>query len=144
SLSQLPAKDQSLFRQLVRYYETKQYKKGIKCADQILKKNPKHGETVCMKALILSYVNPEDKKEAYDLVKQGLFFDLKSHVSWHVYGLMHRADRNYHEAAKCYKNALRIDPENQQILRDLSMLQLHQRDLEGYTESRRKLLSLRS
>ncbi|KAF4696183.1 N-alpha-acetyltransferase 15, NatA auxiliary subunit [Perkinsus olseni] len=129
---------------MVRYYETKQYKKGIKCADQILKKNPKHGETVCMKALILSYVNPEDKKEAYDLVKQGLFFDLKSHVSWHVYGLMHRADRNYHEAAKCYKNALRIDPENQQILRDLSMLQLHQRDLEGYTESRRKLLSLRS
>lgn len=69
---------------MVRYYETKQYKKGIKCADQILKKNPKHGETVCMKALILSYVNPDDKKEAYELVKQGLFCDLKSHVSWHV------------------------------------------------------------
>lgn len=50
--------------------------------------------------------------------------DLKSHVCWHVYGLLYRSDRDYREAIKCYRCALRIDPENIQILRDLSLLQV--------------------
>lgn len=50
--------------------------------------------------------------------------DLKSHVCWHVFGLLYRSDREYREAIKCYRNALRIDPENIQILRDLSLLQV--------------------
>ena len=33
----LPAKEAALFRQIVRFYEMKQYKKGLKAADQILK-----------------------------------------------------------------------------------------------------------
>ncbi len=37
---QLPSKEASLFRQIVKQYETKQYKKGLKSADQILKKFP--------------------------------------------------------------------------------------------------------
>jgi hypothetical protein len=31
----LASKDAALFRQLVKFYETKQYKKGIKSADQV-------------------------------------------------------------------------------------------------------------
>ena len=50
--------------------------------------------------------------------------DLKSHVCWHVYGLLYRSDRDYREAIKCYRNALRIDPDNIEILRDLSLLQV--------------------
>ena len=50
--------------------------------------------------------------------------DLKSHVCWHVYGLLYRSDREYREAIKCYRNALRIDPVNIEILRDLSLLQV--------------------
>ena len=50
--------------------------------------------------------------------------DLKSHVCWHVYGLLYRSDRKYRDAIKCYLNALRIDPQNQQILKDLSLLQV--------------------
>ena len=38
--------------------------------------------------------------------------------------LLYRSDRNYDEAIKCYKNALRIDKENGQILRDLAQLQV--------------------
>lgn len=45
----LPAKETGLFRQVVKLYETKQYKKAIKAADQILKKFPEHGETLAMK-----------------------------------------------------------------------------------------------
>lgn len=50
--------------------------------------------------------------------------DLKSHVCWHVYGLLYRSDREYREAIKCYRNALKIDPDNIEILRDLSLLQV--------------------
>ena len=39
----------------------------------------------------------------------GLRNNLRSHVCWHVFGLMHRSDRNYPEAIKSYLNALRID-----------------------------------
>lgn len=45
----LPSKEAALFRQLVKLYESKQYKKAIKSADQILKKFPDHGETLAMK-----------------------------------------------------------------------------------------------
>lgn len=38
--------------------------------------------------------------------------------------MLWRADNNYDEAIKCYKNALRIDKDNLQILRDLALLQV--------------------
>ena len=115
-------KDNELFRTLVNCYETKQYKKGIRTAETNLKKSPNHGETQAMKGLILNCMNK--KEEAYELVKSGLKNAVRSHVCWHVYGLLYRSDNNYKEAIKCYLNALRIDYENQNILRDLSWLQI--------------------
>ena len=35
--------------------------------------------------------------------------DLSSHVCWHVFGLLQRADHKYDEAIKCYRNALKWD-----------------------------------
>jgi hypothetical protein len=37
---------------------------------------------------------------------------------------VYRSDNNYSEAIKCYLNALRLDKDNAQILRDLAMLQV--------------------
>ena len=51
----LPSKEQGLFRQVVKYYETKQYKKALKAADQVLKKFPDHGETLSMKVHKTAY-----------------------------------------------------------------------------------------
>ncbi|KAG4383188.1 hypothetical protein GLYMA_13G027850v4 [Glycine max] len=94
-------------------------------------------ENLSMKGLTLNCM--DRKFEAYELVYQSynsclsndpaLIFvlvqnDLKSHVCWHVYGLLYRSDREYWEAIKCYRNALRIDPDNIEILRDLSLLQV--------------------
>lgn len=109
-------------------------------------------ETLSMKGLTLNCM--DRKSEAYELVRLGvkvvffslsiamlrtvelfpyniiaLFYflmqnDIKSHVCWHVYGLLYRSDREYREAIKCYRNALRIDPDNIEILRDLSLLQV--------------------
>lgn len=134
--------DNTNTRQIAKYIETKQYKKAIKASDAILKKQPGHGETLCMKGLTLSYL--DRKEEAYELVRKGLNSDVRSHVCWHVYGLLYRQDRNYFDASKCYINALRRDVDNIQILRDLSLLQIHRRDLHGFCETRKKLLQLKS
>ncbi|KAI3712036.1 hypothetical protein L1987_70585 [Smallanthus sonchifolius] len=137
----LPPKEANLFKLIVKSYEIKQYKKGLKAADAILRKFPDHGETLSMKGLTLNCM--DRKQEAYELVRLGLKSDLKSHVCWHVYGLLYRSDREYREAIKCYRNALRIDPDNIEILRDLSLLQAQMRDLAGFVETRQRLLTLK-
>lgn len=139
----LPPKENALFKRILRCYEHKQYRNGLKFCKQILF-NPKfteHGETLAMKGLTLNCLGR--KEEAYDLVRRGLRNDLKSHVCWHVYGLLQRSDKKYDEAIKCYRNALKWDKDNLQILRDLSLLQIQMRDLEGYRETRYQLLQLR-
>nr|XP_042141188.1 N-alpha-acetyltransferase 16, NatA auxiliary subunit isoform X2 [Peromyscus maniculatus bairdii] len=106
--------------------------------------NPKfaeHGETLAMKGLTLNCLGK--REEAYEFVRKGLRSDVRSHVCWHVYGLLQRSDKKYDEAIKCYRNALKLDKDNLQILRDLSLLQIQMRDLEGYRETRYQLLQLR-
>lgn len=137
----LPAKEANLFKSVVKLYETKQLKKALKAADAILKRFPDHGETLAMKGLTL---NALDKKvEATDLVRRGLRMDMRSHICWHVYGLLYRSERDYREAAKAYLNALRIDKDNQQILRDLALLQIQIRDYDGLEDTRRTLLGVK-
>lgn len=139
----MPPKENALFKKIIKCYDTKAYKNGLKFAKQILS-NPEfcgHGETLAMKGLILNCLGK--KEEAYEYVKRGLRNDLQSHVCWHVYGLLQRSDHKYDEAIKCYRNALKWDRDNIQILRDLSMLQIHMRDLEGYRDTRYQLFMLR-
>ena len=64
-----------MFKNVVKHYEMKQYKKAIKQADAILKKFPNHGETLAMKGLTLNYMSKQD--EAQELVKLGLRNDLR-------------------------------------------------------------------
>ncbi|TAQ88550.1 hypothetical protein B7494_g3166 [Chlorociboria aeruginascens] len=138
----LSAKESSLFRTVIRNYEDKQYKKGIKAADQILRKNPKHGDTLAMKALIMNSQGKTD--EAFALAKVALQSDMKSHICWHVYGLLYRAVKNFEEAIKAYKFALKLEPESTQIQRDLALLQVQMRDYQGYLASRKAMLTSRS
>jgi tetratricopeptide (TPR) repeat protein len=114
---------------------------GIKAADQILRKHPNHGDTQAMKALILN--SQKQETEAFDLCKLALKNDMRSHITWHVYGLLWRSVKNYEEAIKAYKFALKIEPNSLNILRDLALLQCQIRDYEGYIESRRKMMQER-
>ncbi|KAK1969652.1 tetratricopeptide [Colletotrichum sublineola] len=137
----LNSKEASLFRAVIRAYEDKQYKRGMKSADLILKKNPKHGDTMAMKALIM---NAQGKtEEAFALGKEALTVDMKSHICWHVYGLLYRANKNFEEAIKAYKFALKLEPESTQIQRDLAILQVQMRDYAGYIQSRTAMLQAR-
>lgn len=136
--AQLPSKEATLFRHVVQNYETKQYKKGLKAAEQILKKHPKHGDTQAMKALILSNQGKND--EAFELCKEALKNAMKSNICWHVYGLLWRSVKNYEEAMKAYRFALKLDPDSTQIQRDLALLQVQMRDYSGMVQSRRTML----
>ncbi|CAB4067204.1 NAA15_16 [Lepeophtheirus salmonis] len=123
SSNPLPPKENALFKRILKCYEQKQYKNGLKFSKQILS-NPKfaeHGETMAMKGLTLNCLGR--KEEAYDYVRRGLRNDVKSHVCWHVYGLLQRSDKKYEEAIKCYRNALKY--------------------LEGYKETRFQIFSIR-
>ena len=69
---------------------------------------------------------------------------MKSHVCWHVYGLLWRSAKNFEEAIKAYKFALKLEPESQQIQKDLALLQMQMRDYSGYVQSRRAILQQRT
>ncbi|KAG6876686.1 hypothetical protein C0993_001234 [Termitomyces sp. T159_Od127] len=152
----LPAKEAALFKELLTLYETRQLKKGLKTADQILKKFPEHGgvcdtrpltradplaETICMKGLVLTHMGRRD--EGIDLVKKGVKLDLTSHIVWHVFGLIQKAEKNYEEALKSYTQALRFDKENLNILRDAAQLQTQLRLFDALVETRHTLLRIR-
>lgn len=91
-----------------------------------------------MKGLCLSGLG--QKEESFSFARQGLRKNLRSQICWHVFGLLHRANRDYEEAVKCYRNALKQEGDNHRIQRDMAQLQIQIRDLKGFNESRRLLL----
>ncbi|CAO0797104.1 unnamed protein product [Mucor circinelloides] len=93
---------------------------------------------MAMKGLFLN--NLQKKEEGYEYVKKGLLKDLTSHICWHVYGLLYRADKNYEEAAKCYANALKFNKNDFNILRDYAILQTQMRHYDALVDTRTKLL----
>ncbi|KAE9391110.1 N-terminal acetyltransferase A, auxiliary subunit [Gymnopus androsaceus JB14] len=137
----LSSKESTLFKELLTLYETKQLKKGLKTADQILKKYPEHGETLCMKGLVLVHMGR--REEGIELVRKGVRLDLTSHIVWHVFGLIQKGEKKYEDALKSYTQALRFDKENMNLLRDVSQLQTQLRLYDGLVETRHMLLRLR-
>ncbi|ORZ38934.1 NMDA receptor-regulated protein 1-domain-containing protein [Catenaria anguillulae PL171] len=87
----------------------KQYKKGLKTAEQILKKSPDHGESRAMHGLLMFQL--DQKEDGYREIEKGVELDPGSHIVWH--------------AVRCYLKALTLDQHNFQILRDLASMQIH-------------------
>jgi peptide alpha-N-acetyltransferase len=94
-----------------------------------------------MKGLILNSMGK--KEDALESIRSGIKNNMSSHVVWHVYGLYQRSERKYDEAIKAYKKALQCEKDSLTILRDLSLLQIQMRDLEGYKETRHQLFNLK-
>ena len=138
----LPKRERALFSDLVECYETKKYERGVGLADEIIAKHPNHGETLAMKGLIVRSMDDSEgvNEEAHALIKRGIECHPRSHVCWHVLGLVHRQERNHAESAKCYANALKIDPDNALILKDLSMVYLQLRNVRAFVDLRWKIL----
>ena len=60
-----------------------------------------------------------------------------------MFGLLNRHDKNYSEAIKCYKNALKYDSANTQILRDLGLIQVHLRQFSESIQTHAVLYQLK-
>lgn len=72
----LTGKELSAFRDIIKLYEEKQYKRAVKTADGILKKVPDHSETLAMKAMTLGQM-PGHKQEAYETARLAIRADMK-------------------------------------------------------------------
>jgi Tfp pilus assembly protein PilF len=79
-------------------------------------------ETLAMKALSMNAL--KKRTEALDFIKKALFKNMSNFTCWHVYGIIHRSNKNNDDARKAYLNALKSDPANQNVLRDLGQLQI--------------------
>ncbi|CAO1632615.1 unnamed protein product [Jaminaea pallidilutea] len=135
----LAAKERALFTRLIQEYEGKKYKLGLKTADTILKKYPDHGETLCMKGLILGSIGK--RAEGLDLAKQGVRKDLMSFISWHALGILNRMDKQYDEAIKCYSQALRIEGgTNINLIRESTYMHMQSRNYQALIDGRVTLL----
>ena len=115
-------KEKNLFNQMLTLYDNKQFKQSLKNAELVLEKHPDHPETLAMKALNMNAM--KKKTEAFEQIKKALFKNLGNFTCWHVYGILHRGNKNYDEARKAYLNALRYDVGNVNVLRDLGQLQV--------------------
>ncbi|KAJ2159387.1 hypothetical protein GGF46_003051 [Coemansia sp. RSA 552] len=140
TVTELPHKEQSLFRTTLKLYEARQYKKGLKTAEQILAKFPSHGESLAVKGLFLAHMDRKD--EGYAAIKKGLDINPQSSISWHMYGLVCRVDQKFTEAIRCYEEALKGDSENAHILRELGQLQMHMRMYTKAIDVRARLVKL--
>ena len=98
-------------------------------------------ETISLKGLFQSHLGK--KEEALQNIKLGIRKDLTSHVCWHVFGLYYRNEKNYKETVRCYKTALKYDPGNLQILRDLGSVQIQLRDYDGFLTTKLETLELK-
>ncbi|RKO98911.1 hypothetical protein CXG81DRAFT_1147, partial [Caulochytrium protostelioides] len=139
----LPHKEANLLKNVITHYDAKEYAKALKLADQVLKKFPTNGMTLALKGLCLAYLHPARRAEAHRLVAAGLKHDPYTHITWHISGLLHREDKRYAEAITCYEEALRIEPLSMGMLRDLSFMQIQERQLEGFCATRQVMLARR-
>ena len=125
--------NKKLFKDMVKLYDQKLYKKAMKNWDKILDTEPNHGETLSMKALILNTIGK--KTLAYETIKKGVSQNFNSFTSWHIMGLIHRSDKNYSEAKSAFSQSAKKDDGNLKIIRDLLVLEMQVRDYAGASNS---------
>lgn len=136
----LPKKESEQFRQLLLSYEAKDFQLGLKLSEALLKKYPDHGETLAMRGIC--YFHLDKKVQGYELVRRGVRNDMKSHIVWHVYGIIQRADHHYSDALGAYAQAHKLEPNSTNILGDLALLAMHLRRYDAYAEYRLLILRL--
>lgn len=147
-------------------YELKQYKKGIKAADTILKKFPNHGETLALKALTLHSSLPfpatvsslPKQEEAEAMARTAVKKDITSHITWHVLGILAKVRKDWEEASRAFAMARKQDAvgerdiisqvgtdikDNIPLIRDSISLYLHTRDYPQAVAARHHHLLIR-
>jgi N-alpha-acetyltransferase 15/16, NatA auxiliary subunit len=138
SSQRLPSREDGYLKEIARCYERKSYRRCLLLSDKILKSYPKHGETLAMKGLVLGCMNR--RTESLKYAKLGIVNDIKNGVVWHLQGLLFKTLRQWNDAMKSFQMAQKLDPENDQIMRDTASTQVQCQHFDGYEESRRLML----
>lgn len=131
-------KEDGNFREALKLYDQKQYKKALKLVDANLKKNSNHAESLALKGCILHFTGNKD--EAVTYIKRATNKDSSNYLVDHLVGLYYRALEDYVEAAKWFKAAMDNGSPNKPILRDLSFMQVQNRDFKPLTDCRQQYL----
>lgn len=139
---ELSKSDASKLRALYALHDEKQYKKGIKAADELLSRHPGLCDALAVKGLMQHAIG--EKSAAYGTVRVAISSDVKSSTAWHAFGMLYRSDRQYGEAFKSYKRALACDVTNGSLLRDVCHAAAHMRDVPQLCDLRRQMLVLKS
>lgn len=84
-----------------------------------------------------------EKEEGNKTIMAAIKLNFSNPNAWHFFALFHKEDKNYAQAIKCYQAASKHDPNNFNIVRDLSYLQLYLRQFNAFTESARKAVEMR-
>ncbi|CCH44947.1 hypothetical protein BN7_4517 [Wickerhamomyces ciferrii] len=131
-------KEDGNFREALKLYESKQYKKSLKLTDGILKKNSNYSEGLALKALLLHCLNEKNESEIY--VNRAITKNEDSPVGNHILGILRRVQQDYRGAAHHFKKALDNGSTNKQIWRDLSVMEVQNRDYSSLAKSRHAYL----
>ncbi|GAA6049964.1 hypothetical protein JCM3770_007071 [Rhodotorula araucariae] len=134
----LPQHDAEAFTKCLGMYENKQFTEGLETVQHVLDKHPNHGESLVMKGIFLCSL--DRKPEGYECVRRGVKNDPGSHIVWHVYALVLRADKNFEEALKCYKKAVEIEKDSLNLLNDMAPIAVHLRKYDDYVAIRLSML----
>jgi N-alpha-acetyltransferase 15/16, NatA auxiliary subunit len=65
---------------------------------------------------------------------------MRSMFCWHTCASIYKQKKDFVEAAKAFQNALKLEPDNLQIMREAASLQVQVRDLTNHTASRFNIL----
>lgn len=134
----LISKEDVNFREALKLYDGKQYKKALKLVEQTLKKNSNHAELLALKGCINYHTGHPEDAESYIL--KATSKSASNYLVCHLAGIYYRAVENYVETAKWLKAANDNGLPNKPILRDLSLMQTQIRDYKNLRESRQAYL----
>lgn len=96
---------------------------------------------------LIGYQMTKDPNEKVQILKKAkgiLLKSLTSSFNWQICGHLQKYERNYLEAAKCFQQALKFNPNSIQIIRDTSNLFLHSRDLANHKNMRKLFVQTQS
>ncbi|CDR94634.1 tetratricopeptide repeat containing domain protein, putative [Babesia bigemina] len=139
----LSAKDKAAFKNMMDLYNQKLYKKGLKIAEELVNKYPKHGEAKSFKALFMSQIDPSKHEEILAIAREAIKNDLNSCHCWYVLGRIYKNKKQYKDTLKCFTMASKIDPQNERLLRDLYALAIEINDYEAFKKFASSGLQLR-
>ncbi|KAK2194681.1 bifunctional Tetratricopeptide repeat/Tetratricopeptide-like helical domain superfamily/N-terminal acetyltransferase A [Babesia duncani] len=143
SNNDLSQKDAIVFKNAMDHFNSKQYKKSMKLTESLLLKYPKHGELLSLKALLLLNMDP-NREEIIEIAKQGLKNNIKSYLCWHVLGVIYKTKAQYKDAIKSFSMAVRLDPNNDRLIKDICCMCIEVGDLVSFRKYCTNLVQLRS